>query len=375
MQAHVSLISATCFVAQGLRIDCVLCSKGLLDKVVSCEVIDNLPPKWSDHAALLVEFRDLAPPPDHAPCVLWTQRLKQFHDSSQRSIAAMFGQKRPASGTASRHVHSVQHTTGNEAAKTGSSSKPAGRTQQPDAGASEQLPAEAEEAGTLLAAGLEQGLPTDSRQHDPVQCATACSTRPGNGTMPLDDATAAADHVSAQLQQQAAVPSKLPASSKSTGEPTSSAGLQAGDTPQDVDANDRPPKQAKFKHYQSSLCTAGHAIEDPSEVHFQHSTGGNDDKAATSNHSGQQQEPASIAAQNQSEAAAAGEASTDICVSALINTAHDRMGAVLDTKLQEAPMAKGHHKPSSGRGTAGMPSTSSGSKQRKLHAFFTPACK
>ena len=37
---------------QGLRIDYVLASPGLLDKVVSCEVLsaEVLPPKWSDHA-------------------------------------------------------------------------------------------------------------------------------------------------------------------------------------------------------------------------------------------------------------------------------------------------------------------------------------
>ena len=31
---------------QGVRIDYILASKGLLDKVVSCEVILDLPPKW-----------------------------------------------------------------------------------------------------------------------------------------------------------------------------------------------------------------------------------------------------------------------------------------------------------------------------------------
>lgn len=37
---------------QGLRIDYVLASPGLLDRVVSCEVLsaEVLPPKWSDHA-------------------------------------------------------------------------------------------------------------------------------------------------------------------------------------------------------------------------------------------------------------------------------------------------------------------------------------
>lgn len=37
---------------QGLRIDYVLCTPGLLRRVVSCEVLSSevLPPKWSDHA-------------------------------------------------------------------------------------------------------------------------------------------------------------------------------------------------------------------------------------------------------------------------------------------------------------------------------------
>lgn len=37
---------------QGLRIDYVLCTPGLLSRVVSCEVLsaEVLPPKWSDHA-------------------------------------------------------------------------------------------------------------------------------------------------------------------------------------------------------------------------------------------------------------------------------------------------------------------------------------
>ena len=41
---------------QGVRIDYALCTPGLLPKVVSCE-LDNLPPKWSDHAALLLGER------------------------------------------------------------------------------------------------------------------------------------------------------------------------------------------------------------------------------------------------------------------------------------------------------------------------------
>ena len=38
---------------QGVRIDYALCSPGLMKHVVSCEIL-SLPPKWSDHAALVL---------------------------------------------------------------------------------------------------------------------------------------------------------------------------------------------------------------------------------------------------------------------------------------------------------------------------------
>ena len=41
---------------QGVRIDYALCTPGLLSKVVSCEM-ESLPPKWSDHAALMLGER------------------------------------------------------------------------------------------------------------------------------------------------------------------------------------------------------------------------------------------------------------------------------------------------------------------------------
>ena len=41
---------------QGVRIDYALCTPGLLSKVVSCEM-ESLPPKWSDHAALVLGER------------------------------------------------------------------------------------------------------------------------------------------------------------------------------------------------------------------------------------------------------------------------------------------------------------------------------
>lgn len=78
---------------EGVRIDYVLCSKRLIDQgqVVSCEVLTNIPPKWSDHAALLLELRDVPPVPKHPPCALSSLKMKRFHDPSQRSIASMFG--------------------------------------------------------------------------------------------------------------------------------------------------------------------------------------------------------------------------------------------------------------------------------------------
>ncbi|PRW56659.1 Exodeoxyribonuclease III [Chlorella sorokiniana] len=85
---------------QGLRIDYVLASPGLLDKVVSCEVLsaEVLPPKWSDHAGILLELRDVDPPAAHPPCKAWQALYKRFTDTTQRSILSMFGKKRPAEG-------------------------------------------------------------------------------------------------------------------------------------------------------------------------------------------------------------------------------------------------------------------------------------
>ncbi|KAL3135379.1 minichromosome maintenance- protein, variant 2 [Trebouxia sp. C0010 RCD-2024] len=41
---------------EGVRIDYALCSPGLLPHVVSCEIL-SLPPKWSDHAAIILACR------------------------------------------------------------------------------------------------------------------------------------------------------------------------------------------------------------------------------------------------------------------------------------------------------------------------------
>eukprot|EP00887_Chlorella_sp_A99_P002530 scaffold6.g2530.t1 len=81
---------------QGLRIDYVLASPGLLDRVASCEVLSAkvLPPKWSDHAGILLELRDVEPPPPHPPCKAWQAVHRRYHDASQRSILSMLGKKR-----------------------------------------------------------------------------------------------------------------------------------------------------------------------------------------------------------------------------------------------------------------------------------------
>lgn len=85
---------------QGLRIDYALLSPGLLERVVSCEVVANLPPKWSDHAALALELRDIPEAPPHVPCALSSARMKRFA-KPKTSIASMFAKRLAAdTGTA-----------------------------------------------------------------------------------------------------------------------------------------------------------------------------------------------------------------------------------------------------------------------------------
>ena len=79
--------------SQGVRIDYVLLSAGLVPRVVSCEVISKLPPKWSDHAALLLELRDIPPVQPHPPCALSSARMKRFA-KPKASIASMFAKRR-----------------------------------------------------------------------------------------------------------------------------------------------------------------------------------------------------------------------------------------------------------------------------------------
>jgi exodeoxyribonuclease III len=87
---------------EGVRMDFALATPGLAARVASCEVVgaDVLPPKWSDHAALLVELRGVAPPQGAParPCAQWAELNRRFNDPAQRSIAAMFGAKKAGGG-------------------------------------------------------------------------------------------------------------------------------------------------------------------------------------------------------------------------------------------------------------------------------------
>jgi hypothetical protein len=103
--------------AQGLRIDYALLSSGLRDALGSCEVLLDLPPKWSDHAPLLLELQleqseaaaaaaaaqgsaqgsqpavaQVRKPLGVQQCDMWRELLKRFGpDRQQRSITALFG--------------------------------------------------------------------------------------------------------------------------------------------------------------------------------------------------------------------------------------------------------------------------------------------
>jgi hypothetical protein len=130
-QVACDLLVTLCCLLQGVRIDYALVSSGLLDKVQSSEVLLDLPPKWSDHAPLMLELevpaqyaaaaaaattvaaaaaaqatqqaepqqqqQQLPPAP---ACAMWQQLLRRFQDPSQRSIATMFkaagGKVKPA---------------------------------------------------------------------------------------------------------------------------------------------------------------------------------------------------------------------------------------------------------------------------------------
>lgn len=90
---------------QGVRIDYALLSPGLLEHVVSCEVISTLPPKWSDHAAVMLELADIPAVPKHPPCALSSKRIKRFQPP-KTSVAALFAKKRAAQTAAAAPIGS-----------------------------------------------------------------------------------------------------------------------------------------------------------------------------------------------------------------------------------------------------------------------------
>lgn len=85
------LAAVTCSAwLQGVRLDYALLSKALLNSLESCEIVAT-PPKWSDHAALLLALKDVPGPEPHPPCALSSAR--RF--GAQPSVAALFSRKRP----------------------------------------------------------------------------------------------------------------------------------------------------------------------------------------------------------------------------------------------------------------------------------------
>ncbi|CAL8460704.1 g235 [Coccomyxa elongata] len=80
---------------EGVRIDYALLTPELLQRLVSCEIISTLPPKWSDHAAVLLELADIPTLPKHPPCALSSRRIKRFQQP-KTSVASLFAKKRAA---------------------------------------------------------------------------------------------------------------------------------------------------------------------------------------------------------------------------------------------------------------------------------------
>ena len=88
---------------EGLRIDFILATEKLASKITRCDVLgaDMLPPKWSDHAGILVEIDTtdcIKAPQPHPPCKEWVKLNKRFNDPSQKSILSMFGKRKAPAG-------------------------------------------------------------------------------------------------------------------------------------------------------------------------------------------------------------------------------------------------------------------------------------
>ena len=124
---------------QGVRIDYALLSPGLLQQVVSCEIISTLPPKWSDHAALLLELKDIPAVQPHPPCALSSLRMKRFA-KPKASIASMFAKRLVSDGTGPALPAAKRSKVEAAAAETATDAK-AASTSAPDSHDSVALPA------------------------------------------------------------------------------------------------------------------------------------------------------------------------------------------------------------------------------------------
>jgi len=87
----------------------------LILQVESCEIIGtaDIPPKWSDHAAMVATFRDVPPLLPHPPCAASSLRDKRWNDPSQRRLSTMFAAAAAAKASAAglRHQDKAGQST------------------------------------------------------------------------------------------------------------------------------------------------------------------------------------------------------------------------------------------------------------------------
>ncbi|GAX86086.1 hypothetical protein CEUSTIGMA_g13499.t1 [Chlamydomonas eustigma] len=104
---------------RGVRIDYALASLDLLPQVVSCEIISatRIPPKWSDHAALVLELRDVPCLHPHPPCAGSSLLDKRWNDRSQKTVSALFAKAGSTKRLKMETEHQHQHLKGEEAAR------------------------------------------------------------------------------------------------------------------------------------------------------------------------------------------------------------------------------------------------------------------
>ncbi|KAF8065610.1 Lrrc47 [Scenedesmus sp. PABB004] len=150
----------------GLRIDYALVSRALLPAVASCEVVGDMPPKWSDHAPVALVL-DAEPPPGapRAHCALWRAALKRFADPAQRSIAAMF---KAAPRRAAPGGGGGAGGGGGGASGGGGSSSTAKRPREEEP-AADATPAKAAKAAPVAAPAQEEPAPQQEQQEQQQQ--------------------------------------------------------------------------------------------------------------------------------------------------------------------------------------------------------------